>query len=280
MEGSPNEEHQYESTTCSTAATITFFLALIAGTVSAFFCKAAYETSVEIDGESKLFSKPIMMLLLMFASMIPAIFFWLLQQFFTDPKDRDTLTVKSMIILVIPCVCDLLCTLLLLVAQLYITASMWQMLRGSIICITALLKRFVLNHRLRRHMWIGVAIVTTAMAVVAAVPFLGPAAKDASGAPNNDPRIGVVLVLIGCMAQGIQYVFEEKVMAVDNVPPLVVIGFEGLWGTLLTLTVVYPLAAIIPGKDTGGVFESPADALKLISLSPLLQVRNSFCTTY
>lgn len=188
------------------------------------------------DGTTKLFSKPIMMLLLMFAAMIPAIFFWLIQQAFTPVQDREHLSYNSMLILIVPCVCDLLCTLLLLIAQLYITASMWQMLRGTVICITAVLKRFVLNHRLRNHMWMGVAIITSAMVIVASVPFLVP---DDNKAPEvadpktgivpetRDPRIGIVLVVLGCFAQGVQYVFEEKVMAVDNVPPLVVIGFEG-----------------------------------------------------
>ena len=112
------------------------------------------------DGSIKNFAKPIMMLLLMFSGMVPAIFFWLLQQAFTDPKDREHITWNNVVVLIIPCVCDLLCTLLLLVAQLYITASMWQMLRGTVICITAVLKRVVLNHRLRNHMWVGVGIIT------------------------------------------------------------------------------------------------------------------------
>ena len=212
------------------------------------------------------------MLFLMFAAMIPAIFFWLIQQAFTPVAKRDKLSLNSMIILIIPCVCDLTCTLLLLVAQLYITASMWQMLRGSIICITALLKRFVLNHRLRQHMWAGVGIITLAMVVVAAVPFISPDSHSSGASADKDPRIGILLVLTGCLAQGVQYVFEEKVMAVDNVPPLVVIGFEGLWGTLLTLTIVYPLASRIPGKDVGGVFESSSDAIAMINNSPSLQV--------
>lgn len=290
------EEHQFESTKCSTSAIVTFVLGIIyhnlknislvlqlyyyllsliglfAGTFSAIFCKAAYETTVVYDGQTKLFAKPIFMLLLMFASMVPAIFFWLIQQATLKPKDRDTLTYRSMIILIIPCFCDLLCTLLLLVAQLYITASMWQMLRGSIICITAVLKRFVLNHRLRTHMWYGVFIITASMTVVASVPFFTPDTSGKAGT-DKDPRIGVVLVILGCFAQGVQYVFEEKVMAVDNVPPLVVIGFEGMWGTLLTLLFVYPLAYAIPGSDVGGVYENPWDAIAMIKSSPFLQVR-------
>lgn len=149
---------------------------------------------------------------------------------------------------------------------------MWQMLRGSVICITALLKCFVLNHRLRAHMWAGVAVITLAMIVVASVPFISPEKSVESSDSDKDPRLGVIFVLLGCLAQGVQYVFEEKVMAVDNVPPLLVIGFEGIWGTVLSVLIVYPLASIIPGKDVGGVYESPADAIRMIQLSPLLQV--------
>jgi len=65
-------------------------------------------------------------------------------------------------------------------------------------------------------------------------------------------------------------VFEEKVMAVDNAPPLVVIGCEGLWGTVLTLVLVYPLAYALPGQDNGS-FEDPYDALAMVTNSTTLQ---------
>lgn len=51
----------------------------------------------------------------------------------------------------------------------------------------------------------------------------------------------------------------------------IVIGFEGLWGTLLTLLIVYPLAYALPGND-GGRFENPFDAWAMISNSGTLQV--------
>jgi len=59
-------------------------------------------------------------------------------------------------------------------------------------------------------------------------------------------------------------------MAVDNAPPLVVIGCEGLWGTALTLLLVYPLAFALPGDD-GGRFEDPFDALAMVRNSEALQ---------
>lgn len=66
--------------------------------------------------------------------------------------------------------------------------------------------------------------------------------------------------------------FEEKVMSVDNAPPLVVIGCEGLWGAALSLFVVYPLAYLAPGQDNGS-FEDPFDALTMIGNNGQLAVR-------
>lgn len=112
------------------------------------------------------------------------------------------------------------------------------------------------------------------MVLVASTSFFGGESKSehtSTSNPSNtkDPRIGVALVVLGCLAQGVQYVFEERVMAgglrpclqasflflkcsiflsyslVDDAPPLVVIGCEGLWGTVLTLLVVYPLGELV-----------------------------------
>ena len=182
--------------------------------------KAFDSTSQGLHGETKAFDKPVTLLFLMFSGMVPAFFMWLIQQSSRPVADREVITVRMMILLIVPCLCDLLCTLLLLVAQLYITASMWQMMRGSVIVITALLKKTILKHILGTHMWIGVFIITIAMVLVACTSFVGNPDPSAA-AVGKDPRIGVFLVLMGCLAQGVQYVFEEKVMAVDNVPPLV-----------------------------------------------------------
>lgn len=264
-------EQRVEKSSCSTAGSATFIIGLVSGTFSALFCKMAYQTeSIGLDGEPKLFTKPICMLMLMFMGMVPAIFFWLFQQFRLEPHQREVVSYQTMGVLIVPCLCDLVCTLLLLTAQVYITASMWQMLRGSVICITALLKRFLLNTRLRTHMWVGVAVITVAMLLVACTSLIQPASTDALSS-GKDPRIGVVLVLMGCVAQGVQYVFEEKVMNVDNAPPLVVIGCEGLWGTVLTILIIYPIAYLMPGDDNGS-FEDPWDALAMVQHSKTLKL--------
>jgi hypothetical protein len=52
-------------------------------------------------------------------------------------------------------------------------------------------------------------------------------------------------------------VFEEKVLTMDiPSPPLLLIGMEGLWGTVICLFVVYPLVYFLPGDDHGS-YEDP-----------------------
>jgi len=271
MEVEKESSGHTESTKCSFAGALTFILGLIGGTFSAVCCKMSFESeAIGLDGEMKSFEKPIAIVFLMFAAMCPAFFIWLIQQAFKKPSEREVITWKMFLLLVVPCVCDLLCTLLLVVAQLFITASMWQMMRGTVIIITAILKRAVLNHKLRRHMWAGVCVIGLAMVIVASSSFIG-SSNSTSSEHKNGAIIGILLVLLGCLAQGVQYIFEEKVMAVDDVPPLVVIGFEGAWGVILCILVVYPAAYMIPGSDVGGCYENPWDSLEMLRTSVTLR---------
>jgi hypothetical protein len=94
------------------------------------------------------------------------------------------------------------------------------------------------------------------MLLVAATSFLPANSLEEGG---RDPRIGIFFILLSCTVQGSQYVFEEKVMTVDNAPPLVVVGMEGVWGAVLMPLVVFPWAYILPGSDYGGCIENFED---------------------
>ena len=54
--------------------------------------------------------------------------------------------------------------------------------------------------------------------------------------------LGVCLMMAGAFVQAVQFVFEEHVMKMDvPAPPLLLIGMEGFWGTVLGLFVMYPI---------------------------------------
>ena len=54
--------------------------------------------------------------------------------------------------------------------------------------------------------------------------------------------LGVCLMMAGAFVQAVQFVFEEHVMKMDvPAPPLLLIGMEGFWGTVLGIVVMYPI---------------------------------------
>lgn len=281
------------------------FLAGVAmGTGSTITVKVLYALeSIGLSGHSQRFEKPLLTTWVMFLSMTLALPIHFLVEWrqhavyhqavayhrvkklpqptsLTAPVEVPW---RTFFLLVIPAAFDLLGTALASIGLLFTTVSVYQLVRCSVIIVTAILKATILQQKLATYMWIGIGINTLAMVVVSSTSFLpewewesnhsSVAASTSSGsASTRDPRIGIFFILLSCLVQGSQYVFEEKVMTIDNAPPLVVVGMEGLWGTLLMPLVVFPWAYILPGSDVGGCLENLFDSYVMISNSTVIQL--------
>jgi drug/metabolite transporter (DMT)-like permease len=163
-------------------------------------------------------------------------------------------------LLIIPALLDIIAYTLCMFGLQYVNVSIYQMLRGGAIVFVAILKHFVIGHKLPKYRWIGVMWNVVAIILVgyAALLTMG----DSSIAKNNDVKyidtiFGVMLILSGALVQSLQYAFEEKVLSMDvPIPPPLLIGMEGLWGTIICLFVLYPCCYCLPGTDHGSL-ENP-----------------------
>jgi len=181
--------------------------------------------------------------------------------------------------LAIPSVFDLGATAFCMMGLVYLDVSIYQLLRGSGIVFVALMKQYALGDRLRTYQWIGVFWNVVSVLLVGATAILNSSDNE-DDELERDTRsveqalLGVVLVLAGAFVQAMQFVFEEKVMRSDNeydaVPPLLLIGMEGLWGTVLCLVFVYPIAYYIPGGDHGS-YEDPFNTWHMLVHTPAIQ---------
>jgi len=194
----------------------------------------------------------------MFAAMLFAIPLFWVGQMLKPKREREWPEFRVLVKMLVPSTFDMLGTALSQAGLLYTTASMFQLLRCSVIIITAILKIILFGERLAGYMWAGVVVNTIAMALVGSTSFMED--ESGGGVLGSDPKLGFFLIMLSVVVQGAQYVFEEKVMANDNCPPLMVIGMEGFWGVLLTFFIAFPVAYILPGNDYGGSFESAYDA--------------------
>jgi drug/metabolite transporter (DMT)-like permease len=166
---------------------------------------------------------------------------------------------------------DVLATGFCMMGLRYLDVSIYQLLRGSGIIFVALMKQHVLGDKLYTFQWIGVFWNVVSVVLVGATAVLNSSEHE-----TKDPReavLGVLLVLTGAFVQGLQYVFEEKVMADEEaaVPPLLLIGMEGLWGTAICLLVLYPVAYYLPGDDHGS-YEDPFNTWHMVTHSTTIQI--------
>ena len=275
-----------------------FLLGVVMGTGSTITVKVMYGLqAVGLSGELQRFEKPLFTTWVMFIAMTIALPAHYAVEAFRHYRRRQreadgysrlkgaapasaddgpvSVPWRTFVLLVIPACFDLLGTALASIGLLFTTVSVYQLVRCSVIIVTAVLKATVLKQQLSQYMWIGILVNTAAMVLVSSSSFLPGASAGASVEEDGierDPRVGILFILLSCLVQGSQYVFEERVMTVDNAPPLVVVGMEGLWGALLMPVVVFPWAYILPGTDVGGCMENIYDSYVMTRRSSAIQL--------
>lgn len=131
----------------------------------------------------------------------------------------------------------------------------------------------MLKDHLYRFQWAGVVGNVLSVMFVGATAILSsensPAKTEQSG---GEALLGVLLILAGAFVQALQFVFEEKVMTMEiPAPPLLMIGMEGVWGTLLCVFVMYPIAYYIPGDDHGS-YENFENTFTMIKNSTTIKM--------
>ncbi|CAH0521132.1 unnamed protein product [Peronospora belbahrii] len=267
---------------CGTKEALVFSLGLLTGTGTTLTGKILYGVdSMGLDGQIKKFEKPIFQTWLMFLAMVFALPIHWAYHYHVERHWRRThrngikyhyrIPRNIYFLLVFPAAFDLLATFVANIGLLYVTVSVFQLMKSTVIVFVALLKVFVLKDRLRGYMWIGIGFNMVAALMVGATSLVD-ADTQKNNAEKQHPAFGVLMVVLSCAIQAVQYVFEEKLMDEgDSAPPLVVVGMEGVWGLILTSFIIYPVAYFVPGSDLGSN-ERFDDAYEMLMNSGLAQV--------
>eukprot|EP00392_Amoebophrya_sp_AT5.2_P018586 g19153.t1 len=168
---------------------------------------------------------------------------------------------RDFVAVAIPSVLDLVSSGLNFIGLLYISASVWQMLRGSMIVFSAFLSILFLKRKMYGFNWLGIAICVLGISCVGAASVLGDqaapveAASDggAEKAPpspdSNSAALGVAFVMAAQVLQAAQCVAEERLLKNVNLGCFTLVGYEGVWGCLIMLLVVFPICQLLPGSD-------------------------------
>ena len=169
----------------------------------------------------------------------------------------------------LPAICDLCATSLMNVQLLYINASVWQMLRGSMVIFSSIFCAFILKRPHFPFMWWSILCVVCALTVVgvAAVCSTG-AGKE--GVSTSRTILAIFLTIVAQLIQATQLVIEDFLLHDLETHPLQLVGLKGFWGFFFCSTVAFPIIQNVPGTEGNGVHEDLIDTFAVLKSTPMI----------
>jgi drug/metabolite transporter (DMT)-like permease len=170
-----------------------------------------------------------------------------------DEEGRLPLQGRTILLLALPACCDIAGTTLMNVGLLFVAASIYQMTRGALVLFVGLFSVWFLKRHLGLYKWFSLFVVVFGVAIVG---LAGAITRDDKATPSHQALhdtaagsvgaqketsqaamtiIGVLLIAGAQIFTATQFVLEERIMEKYAMEPIKVVGWEGLFGFLVTL---------------------------------------------
>eukprot|EP00767_Chilomastix_cuspidata_P005014 gnl/Chilomastix_cuspidata/520.p1 GENE.gnl/Chilomastix_cuspidata/520~~gnl/Chilomastix_cuspidata/520.p1 ORF type:complete len:336 (+),score=127.47 gnl/Chilomastix_cuspidata/520:172-1179(+) len=162
-----------------------------------------------------------------------------------DPQ-KIPFTWKKCYLFFLPAFCDFTATTLMNVGLTLIYASVYQMLRSTLIIFVAIFSVIFLHRHLFWFHWLGVGLIAGGTLAVALVT-LYVVGMDETSARN--PAVGTLFIVAAQLIVAIQFTVEEKFLSRYETPVLTAVGIEGLFGLFVTVAVAIPIADKVEFDD-------------------------------
>lgn len=166
----------------------------------------------------------------------------------------------KVLLLALPACCDISGTTLMNVGLLYVAASIYQMTRGALVLFVGVFSVIFLRRRLYAYQWSALVIVVMGVGIVGLAGAIAPnpqakpdprsivettvllarAAVDSAKTTTRTPEalqtiIGVLMIAGAQIFTATQFVLEEWILEKYAIQPLKVVGWEGLFGFVITM---------------------------------------------
>eukprot|EP01155_Anaeramoeba_flamelloides_P030161 Anaeramoba_flamelloidesa86208_352.p1 GENE.a86208_352~~a86208_352.p1 ORF type:complete len:386 (-),score=60.24 a86208_352:240-1397(-) len=242
---------------------------LIFGTCTVVIAKVLFQTEGRgrYGTKKHLYTKPWLQTVAMFIGMLGCLL--VLEAYrLIKRKHNDALVSHSKIyyISIVPSMFDLIATSLMNIGLLWIPASIWQMLRGSMVVFSAIFSVVFLKRKLYGFHWVGVCVVVCALVLVGVACIK----SDTGSFDVTHELIGIFLVVGAQVIQASQIIVEDHLLHNVKVNPLLIVGLEGLWGSIFTIGIFLPIVGNTPKRWGSGFYEDTIDSLIMLGNGDLL----------
>jgi drug/metabolite transporter (DMT)-like permease len=194
--------------------------------------------------------------------------------------EREPLTGWRITILALPAICDILGTTLMNAGLLFVAASIYQMTRGALVLFVGLFSVIFLRRHLGGWKWASLFIVVAGVALVGLAGVIEQGAPSIPGDSQPNPAVhdnliraaisslethtpaetilGITMIAGAQIFTASQFVLEESIMERYSMDPIQVVGWEGVFGFLVTLLATGILHLVVGRTPAGkgGYFDA------------------------
>ena len=179
-----------------------------------------------------------------------------------DEAAAAVLSGWRILLLALPSTCDICGTTLMNVGLLLVAASIYQMTRGALVLFVGLFSVVFLRRKLHLFQWLSLVGVVLGVAIVGLAGAIQPDKKHA-GVPQPDSAgtelssdtlraiVGVLMIAGAQIFTATQFVLEEWILERSSIEPIKVVGWEGLFGFLVTLFAMVVLHLTVGRTESG-----------------------------
>lgn len=197
-----------------------------------------------------------------------------------DDDGRIPIQGLKTLLLAIPACCDIAGTTLMNVGLLFVAASIYQMTRGALVLFVGLFSVIFLKRHLKGTQWFALFTVVSGVAIVglSGALFKDPPPEDrikntmsTSVVKEMEPAvrvvIGVLIIAFAQMFTATQFVVEEWILEKYALEPLKVVGWEGIFGFVVTILGMMVLHFTVGVTDAGryGYFDAAEGFREIMS---------------
>ena len=147
-----------------------------------------------------------------------------------EPAEKKLRPVPTNLVFAITAGCDLMASTINTFGLTYLTTSMYQMMRGLELFFVCLWSRVFLKNPIYRHAYLGIGSLILGLAIVGLNSIIFK--KDNESVAKN-PAVGIILMCSSQFFSSTEYVIQEKFIKHFDVHPFQLVGFEGLWGSVM-----------------------------------------------
>ena len=184
------------------------------------------------------------------------------------------------VLLALPACCDIGGTTLMNVGLLFVAASIYQMTRGALVLFVGLFSALFLHRKLHLYQWASLCIVVIGVGIVGLAGYVANSAPEAPSTLDElksatllsireaqvavaTPEavrtiVGVLLIAGAQVFTATQFVVEEWILERYELQPIRVVGWEGVFGFLVTMVGMIVLHLAVGRTDQGqyGYFDA------------------------